>query len=79
MNQDTKPRKRSGGRAGNASRRGTAVLDQMPWNPPINIDCPTEPLDDAGVVAIHEGAMRILEEIGIEILNPEALEVFRAS
>ncbi len=72
-------RRRGGGRAGNADRRGTAAIEQMPWNPPINADRPTEPLDDAGVMAIHEGAMRILEEIGMEILNEEALEVFRKS
>ena len=29
--------------------------------------------------AIHDGAMRILEEIGIEFLNPEAVEYLRAS
>ena len=68
-------RKRSGGRAGNATRRGTAVIEQMPWNPPINIDRPVEPLTDEGIQAIHDGAMRILEEIGIEFLNPEAIEI----
>lgn len=72
-------RKRSGGRAGNATRRGTAVIEQMPWNPPINIDRPVEPLDEAGIQAIHDGAMRILEEIGIEFLNAEAVEVLRGT
>ncbi|MEI4196638.1 trimethylamine methyltransferase family protein [Roseovarius sp. E0-M6] len=72
-------RKRGGGRAGNAERRGTAAIEQMPWSPPINCDRPVEPLGEEGVQAIHNGAMRILEEIGIEILNPEALEIFRAS
>ena len=68
---------RGGGRAGAAERRGAAVIEQMPWRIPKNIDRPTEPLNDDGVQAIHEGAMRILEEIGIEILNAEALEIFR--
>ena len=72
-------RKRSGGRAGGAKRRGSEVIEQMPWNPPINMDRPTEPLDAGGVAAIHDGAMRILEEIGIEFLNPEAVEILRAS
>ncbi|MEL6101050.1 MAG: trimethylamine methyltransferase family protein, partial [Pseudomonadota bacterium] len=36
-----------------------------------------EPLTEEGVQAIHDGAMRILEELGIEILNDEAVEVFR--
>lgn len=70
-------KRRGGGRAGNAARRGGAVLEQMPWRIPVNIDRPTEPLDAAGVAAIHDGAMRILEEIGVVFLNPEALEIFR--
>ncbi len=78
MADDSKRRRRGGGRAGAAERRGTEVIEQMPWNPPVNLDRPTEPLTDEGVLAIHDGAMRILEEIGIEILNPEALEILRA-
>ncbi|MDQ2095704.1 trimethylamine methyltransferase family protein [Rhodalgimonas zhirmunskyi] len=70
-------RRRSGGRKGHAARRGSAVIEQMPWRLPINRDKPVEPLSEEGVAALHEGAMRILEEIGIEILNPEALEIFR--
>jgi trimethylamine---corrinoid protein Co-methyltransferase len=70
-------RRRGGGRAGAANRRGSAVIEQMPWKIPHNNDRPTEPLPPEGVAAIHDGAMRILEEIGIAILNPEALEVFR--
>jgi trimethylamine--corrinoid protein Co-methyltransferase len=70
-------KRRGGGRAGNAARRGGAVIEQMPWRIPVNLDHPTEPLDADGVAAIHDGAMRILEEIGIEFLNPEALEILR--
>ena len=70
-------RRRSGGRAGAANRRGEAVIEQMPWQIPVNVDRPTEPLPPEGVQAIHEGAMRILEEIGVVFLNPEALEIFR--
>jgi len=72
-----KTRRRGGGRAGAATRRGTAAIEQMPWRLPINIDRPTEPLGPEGVQAIHDGAMRILEEIGIEFLNEEALELFK--
>jgi len=79
MAEPAKRRKRSGGRAGNAQRRGVAVIEQMPWNPPVNTDRPVEPLDADGIAAIHDGAMRILEEIGIAFLNPEALEILRAS
>ena len=75
MAQETRRRTRGGGRAGAQDRRGTAVIEQMPWNPPTNIDAPTEPLGPEGVEAIHDGAMRILEEIGIEFLNEEARDI----
>ncbi len=78
VGMDTR-RKRSGGRAGNASRRGTAVIDQMPWRIPLNTDPPIEPLPPEGVVRIHDTAMRILEEIGIEFLNEEAVEILRSA
>ena len=65
------PRRRSGGRAGN--KRGSGpTIQQMPWRLPQNMDRPIEPLTAEGVEAIHDGAMRILEEIGIEFLNEEA-------
>ena len=68
--------RRSGGRAGNVRGKGSAI-DQMPWSLPVNPDKPTEPLSEDGVQAIHNGAMRILEEIGIEFLNPEAVDILR--
>ena len=75
---DTGARKRrGGGRAGAAARRGSAALEQMPWTPPVNIDRPTEPLTEEGIAAIHDGAMRILEEIGVQFLNAEALQIFK--
>ncbi|MBT0958785.1 trimethylamine methyltransferase family protein [Alphaproteobacteria bacterium KMM 3653] len=72
-------RRRSGGRAGNTRRSSPEVINQMPWRLPQNIDAPVEPLGPEGVEAIHDGAMRILEEIGIEFLNEEALDLFRAA
>ena len=77
---DTAMRKRrTGGRAGNQKRRSGELFRQMPWRVPLNTDRPTEPLDADGVQAIHDGAMRILEEIGVEFLNEEALDLFRAA
>ncbi len=70
-------KRRSGGRAGNARRSGGQAIDQMPWRIPVNTDAPTEPLTADGIAAIHDGAMRILEEIGIEFLNEESLGIFR--
>ena len=77
MSKQAHKRRREGGRAGNASRRGSASIEQMPWHLPINSDAPTEPLNDDGIMAIHEGAMRILEEIGVEFLNEKALTILK--
>jgi trimethylamine---corrinoid protein Co-methyltransferase len=77
MTDEPNRRKRAGGRAGMKVRAGTAAVDQMPWRIPVNPDKPTEPLDADGVQRIHKTAMRILRDIGIEFLNPEALEIMR--
>ncbi len=77
MNDDPHRRKRSGGRSGNVRRSSPNVIEQMPWRVPVNTDRPTEPLTEEGVHAIHDGAMRILEEIGIEFLNDESLAILK--
>lgn len=77
MEEDAGRRRRAGGRAGNKIRAGSAVLDQMPWRVPVNPDKPVEPLDADGVQAIHRTAMRILSEIGIEFLNPDAVAILQ--
>ncbi|WP_415233792.1 trimethylamine methyltransferase family protein [Pseudorhodobacter sp.] len=77
MTEDAGRRRRAGGRAGNKTRAGTASVDQMPWRLPVNPDRPIEPLDGEGVQAIHRAAMRILSEIGIEFLNPDALAILQ--
>ncbi len=69
--------RRGGGRAGNKRGKGPAI-NQIPWSVPINTDKPTEPLPPEGVEAVHDTAMRVLEEIGIEILNIEAAEILKA-
>ncbi len=77
MAEASTKRRRSGGRAGNARRTDSLLPDQMPWNPPVNPDRPTEPLDADGVQAIHQGCLRILSELGIEFLNPEACKILK--
>ena len=79
MSDEAVRKKRAGGRAGNKIRAGSSVIDQMPWRIPVNPDRPTEPLDADGVQAIHKGAMRILRDIGIEFLNPDAVAYLKAA
>ncbi|WP_407492779.1 trimethylamine methyltransferase family protein [Pseudooceanicola sp. MF1-13] len=74
---DIPRRKRTGGRTGHADRRGPAVIQQAPWTVPVNPDRPTEPIPPEGVEAIHDTAMRVLEEIGIAFLNPEARDILK--
>ena len=70
--------RRGGGATGKAAQREKiGVIDQMPWRIPVNTDRPTEPLDEDGVQAIHEGAMTILEDIGIEFYHAGAKEIFK--
>ena len=70
--------RRSGGRRANRRGEGPAVR-QLPWQIPVNRDPPTEALGAEQVRAIHEGAMRVLEEIGIEFLNDEARGVLKSA
>ncbi len=69
-------RGRSGGRDGNA-RRGGPAIRQSDWQNNVILDPPTEPIDQESVQKIHNTAMRILEEIGIEMLNQEAIDVLK--
>ena len=69
-------RLRSGGRSANTARRGKELFKQSPWRLPINHDPPIEPLSEEGVRAVHNGAMNILENIGIEFLNEESRTIF---
>jgi len=75
MSEDAGARRRGGGRSGHRDRSGTATIQQMPWRIPVNPDAPTEPIDAEAVQRLHKGAMRILSEIGIEMLNPEAVRI----
>jgi trimethylamine--corrinoid protein Co-methyltransferase len=79
---DTSRRKRAAGRFGGRSgnvRRGGAAISQLPWKVPEILDAPTEPLSPEGIAAIDDGAMRVLEEIGIDFLHEEARAHLKAA
>ncbi|WP_420419720.1 trimethylamine methyltransferase family protein [Pacificispira sp.] len=54
-----------------------AGLHQLPWGQLTYVDRPIDPLDEEGVQKVHDAAMRVLEDIGIEFLNDEAVEILR--
>ncbi|MEL6207536.1 MAG: trimethylamine methyltransferase family protein [Pseudomonadota bacterium] len=70
-------RRRQGGRAGNTRLASPEIISQMPWMTTEVTDAYVEPLTPEGVAAVHDIAMRILEEIGIEFLNEESLDLFK--
>ncbi|MCA8932398.1 MAG: trimethylamine methyltransferase family protein [Rhodospirillaceae bacterium] len=54
-------------------------LPQLPWQQVRNPYPPMRILSDDQVEAIHQTSLRILEELGIELMSPEARAVFRAA
>lgn len=58
-------------------RRDADAIHQIPWRQPINRLPPVEVLSADQVEAIHDASLRVLEEIGMEVLNNRALEIFR--
>jgi len=71
------PRRRS--RRPRRARPDRSVLEQLPWRQLRYVDTPTEPLDVDGLERVHDAAMRILEEIGINFLNEEAKAILKTA
>lgn len=63
---------RRAARAAAAAQSASAAIVQLEWGQLHYSEPPTEPLDAEGVERIHEAAMCILEDIGIEFLHSEA-------
>ncbi|MCA8931992.1 MAG: trimethylamine methyltransferase family protein, partial [Rhodospirillaceae bacterium] len=76
--QDTHRRRRKGHspRDRAADEQG---LPQLPWQQVRNPYPPMRILSDDQVEAIHQTSLRILEELGIELMSPEARAVCRAA
>ena len=70
-------KRRSGGRSAKSERKAIKSIEQMKWKIPYNTDNFIEPLDDEGVSAIDNAAMQVIEEIGVEFLNDEAISILK--
>ena len=70
-------KRRGGGRSNRASRKMSASIEQLEFSPPYNTDNFVEPLSIEGIEAIDNAAMDVLEQIGIEFLNDEAISVLK--
>ncbi|MDE2305488.1 MAG: trimethylamine methyltransferase family protein [Gammaproteobacteria bacterium] len=71
------PRRRREGTRGR--RTGESRLAQLPWSEVRNAYPPMRLLSDDQVEAIHLSSLRILEELGIELMSAEARARLRAA
>ncbi|NCF25941.1 MAG: methyltransferase [Gammaproteobacteria bacterium] len=71
---------RSGGRRGQRRERSERQgFHQLPWRNLVNPYAPIEVLSADQVEAIHRASLRILAELGIAFLSPEALDILAAA
>ena len=72
---ERQPRRRRRSKTpGNTGSQG-AAFEQLPWQQlrmPYN---PTEPVNDDQLELIHDASLRILEQIGIDVLLPQARDI----
>ena len=66
---------RRGGRRGQGERRPATGLKQLGWQALENPYAPIKVLRDEQVEMISDAAFRILEEVGMDFLHPEALAI----
>lgn len=70
---------REGSRRRGRQPRGGSALQQLPWRHLRNPYEPIKVLSEDQIDAIHDTSMRILEEVGMDFLDPEALDILRAA
>jgi trimethylamine--corrinoid protein Co-methyltransferase len=69
-------RRRQGGRR---RRLDGSHIAQLPWQDVSNPYLPMDVLSADQIEAIHRTSLRILEDLGIEVMSPRALAVFGAA
>lgn len=72
-------RRRGGRRAAAAGRGEAAGPRQMAWRQPRIPFPPVELVSKDELESIHAASLTVLEEIGMDVLLPEAREIFRAA
>ena len=63
------------GRREQRKQRGGGGLKQLPWRQPTNPYKPIEVLREEQVEQIHLASMKVLEDLGLEFLDGEALDI----
>jgi trimethylamine---corrinoid protein Co-methyltransferase len=70
-------RRRAGGREGHGGR--SSLPQQRPWAQPRLRYAPTKVVSEDELESIHDASLRVLEEIGMDFLDPDARELLRAA
>ena len=78
LKEATAPARRRGRRQ-RQLKPARPILEQLPWLRVQYVDPPTEPLNEDALEQVHDAAMRILEEIGIDFLNEEAKSILKSA
>ncbi len=73
MGETTEVKRSRGGRAGRPARPS---IEQPPRRQPVRRFAPTQLVSADQIEAIHQASLTILEEIGMDILNAQARDIF---
>ncbi len=77
--EERKPRRRRRGKSSAASAGANNLVEQMPWQQLSMPFAPTDVASQEQIELIHDGSMRVLEQIGIDVLLPKAREMMVAA
>lgn len=72
-------RARTGRRERGRGRREAGGIAQLPWRNLENRLGPLDLVDQDALEAIHQTSLRILSEIGLDFLHPEAITILKAA
>ncbi len=74
------PRRRRGGRRERTARPGAdSLVEQRPFAQPTRHFEPTRVVGDDELEAIHEASLRVLRDIGMDVLDPDARRLLAAA
>ena len=70
--------RRGGGRRAKAGRSGGGI-PQLPWQRVTNPYTPMQLLNEEQMDKLHRTSMRILSELGIQVMGEKVLKIFEAA
>ena len=79
--RDESRRSRTGGRRGRMARKDAerGGFEQLDWQQPRMLYPPVPVVSEDELEQIHQASLTVLEDIGIEFLNPEARDILKTA